>query len=110
MNMTVNFSSFKAYLQAFPQMPNPISDILASDSVRRIKEIALSIFSKISNFLSNYNSESAQPSGSVKSIGMLGFISVSLLLLISFLRNRRFNVGNNGGGILPPPTPRREPI
>ncbi len=115
MNMSVNFSRLNAYLPAFPSIPQSVSNILASDHVRRIKEIALSVFTTIQNFFNKYSTESPQSTGSVKSIAMFSFISLFALLLISVVRNRSANHGHhhhghlhNRVGILPPPTPRRE--
>ncbi|CUI17917.1 putative membrane protein [Candidatus Protochlamydia naegleriophila] len=108
MNMRVNFPSFNACLQALPQVPQSVSDFLSSEHVRRVKEVALSIFRQIYNFFSNYNSESTQSGGSVKSIGMIGFMSLIAIMLITLLRTpRNGNREQNRAGFLPPVTPGR---
>jgi hypothetical protein len=59
---------------------------LSLDSIKRIKEIAITIFSKISAFCKSFNNQSKEIN--VKAIAMISCLSLVALLVISILRRR----------------------
>lgn len=77
-------------------------NFLSSDVTKRIKDVAIAIFSKVSAFLKSFNNQSSEIN--IKGIAMISCLCLVTLLVISILRRR------DAGFVLPRGSVRMEPI
>jgi hypothetical protein len=74
-------------------------NFLSPEQTKQIKQIAITVFSRISEFFKSFKSINSQPKEiNIKAIAMIGCLSLIALLVISMLRCRDVQ-------FVPPPTP-----
>ncbi|WP_068471424.1 hypothetical protein [Candidatus Protochlamydia phocaeensis] len=96
MLIPINYSNVARSL-ALNQFASPLLQHAYSDQIRRIKEVALSFFSKCYDIFRNIETSSNQIN--VKTLAMISCLSLIAILVISILRRR-------DSRFVPPPTPR----
>jgi hypothetical protein len=73
---------------------------LSEDPLKRIKDIAIDIFSKFSHFVKSFNNQSKEINNT-KTIAMIGCLSLIAIFVISLLRRRNAR-------FVPHPTPMKD--